>query len=187
MATFEDSIEADVRWRPFQLDASLPKGKGVSKLEAYERKFGADRVASMIPYMKKVGAEHGIDFSYGGSIGNTFDSHRFLWQARETGGSVLQNALVDRLFAAYFENEQSAGDPAVLRECAEEAGFPTDVVDRLLSDETVGKAGVESELNEFRRKWNCTGVPLFVVDGRIPVRGAGSPDDFAEVFRSLLG
>lgn len=159
----------------------------MSKLEAYERKFGADRVASMIPYMKKVGAEHGIDFSYGGSIGNTFDSHRFLWQARETGGSVLQNALVDRLFAAYFENEQSAGDPAVLRECAEDAGFPTDVVDRLLSDETVGKAGVESELKEFRRKWSCTGVPLFVVDGKIPVRGAGSPDDFAEVFRSLLG
>jgi len=158
----------------------------VSKLKAYEEKFGADRVASMIPYMKKVGAEHGIEFSYGGAIGNTFDSHRFLWQARETGGSVLQNALVDRLFAAYFENEQSAGDPAVLRECAEDAGFPPDVVDRLLSDETVGKAGVESELKEFRRKWSATGVPLFVINGKIPMSGARDPEDFAEVFRKLL-
>jgi len=159
----------------------------VSKLEAYEKKFGADRVASMVPYMKKVGAEHGISFSYGGSIGNTLDSHRFLWQARETGGSDLQNALVDRLFAAYFEDEKSAGDPSVLRECAEGAGFPPEVVDRLLADETLGKSAVEEELRWFRRKWSCTGVPLFVVDGRIPLSGARSPEDFAEVFRKILG
>ena len=47
----------------------------------------------MIPRMKSVGEEVGIDFSYHGFIGNTFDSYLFIWKAREIGGSRLQNKM----------------------------------------------------------------------------------------------
>ena len=40
----------------------------------------------MIPRMKGVAAEHGIEIQYGGTVGNTFDSHRLIWLAREVGG-----------------------------------------------------------------------------------------------------
>ena len=50
-----------VRWRPFFLDASLPP-EGVDKLERYTKKFGAARVAQMLPMMQKVGAAEGIAF-----------------------------------------------------------------------------------------------------------------------------
>jgi len=173
-------------WRPFQLDASLPKGKGKLKLEAYKEKFGADRVASMVPYMASVGKEVGIDFSYGGYIGNTFDSHRFLWQARETGGSELQNKLVEALFQAYFEKEQSMGDVEVLKECANKAGLPSEVTESLLANPNLGAREVEEERLHFRRKWNCTGVPLFIVDGRFPLSGAQPPEAFDVIFEDIL-
>ena len=43
------------------LDASLPP-EGVDKLERYTKKFGAARVAQMLPMMQKVGAAEGIAF-----------------------------------------------------------------------------------------------------------------------------
>lgn len=186
LARFEQQLEVDVRWRPFQLDSSLPRGKGKNKLQAYAEKFGPDMVKRMVPKMKKVGEEVGIRFSYGGDIGNTLDSHRFIWKAREVGGGDLQNKMVDALFAAYFENEGSMGDPVVLKRCAEEAGMPPEVTDRLLSDETIGRAEVAAELREFRVKWNCRGVPLFIVDGKYPMSGAQPAEAFEEVFEDLL-
>jgi len=186
LASHDKSIEADIRWRPFQLNDNLPKGKGVDKLEMYKEKFGTERIQAMIPRMKTVGDEVGIRFSYGGFIGNTFDSHRFIWQARETGGSNLQDKMVNALFAAYFENEQSLGDPSILKACADSAGIPPDVTNRLLQDETIGKTEVEKERNEFLKKWNCTGVPLFIVDGKYPLSGAQPPEAFFDIFEEIL-
>lgn len=180
------NYEIDVRWRPFQLNDGLPKGKGVNKMEMYDQKFGADKIAAMIPRMKQVGAECGIDFSYGGNIGNTFDSHRFIWKAREVGGSDLQDKMVEALFEAYFEKEQSLGDTGVLEACANKAGVPTEVTQALLDDETMGKAEVEKELNEMRTKWNCRGVPLFVIDNQYQLSGAQPPEEFEAIFQEIL-
>jgi len=186
LANFKDTIQADIRWRPFQLNGSLPKGKGVNKMEMYKEKFGAERIQSMIPYMQTVGDECGIKFSYGGNIGNTFDSHRFIWKARDSGGSELQDKLVDALFEAYFENEQSLSDPSVLRACAASAGLDSKTTESLLNDESVGRDAVKRELTEFRTKWNCSGVPLFIVNGQYPLSGAQPPEAFVEIFESLV-
>jgi hypothetical protein len=48
----------DVRWRPYELNPNLPKGKGHDKMEYYNSKFGPAMVQSMIPRMKEVA--HGI-------------------------------------------------------------------------------------------------------------------------------
>jgi len=186
LADHGQTIEADVRWRPFELNGNLPKGEGLNKMKMYEEKFGAQRIQQMIPHMKSVGDEVGIKFSYGGNIGNTFDSHRLIWQARETGGSDLQDKMVEALFEAYFENEQSMGNRDVLKACADRAGMPSEITDRLLDDEMIGKAEVEQERSEYRRKWRCTGVPLFIVDGKFPLSGAQPSEAFAEVFEELL-
>lgn len=73
-------VEVEIRWKPFFLDPTLPQ-KSVDKMmrckgshrrvqDAYlvadNMKFGASRVAQMIPHMQAVGAEEGINFSYGG-------------------------------------------------------------------------------------------------------------------------
>lgn len=91
-----------IRWRPFFLDAHLPKK--LNKLEHYKEKFGAARVARMIPYMVEVGRSCGINFSYGGDIGNTLDSHRLIEYAYVKGGQDKQDAVVNALFRRYVRS-----------------------------------------------------------------------------------
>ena len=45
-------------------------------MEMYIEKFGKARINIMLPQMKETGLLEGINFSYGGSTGNTFDYHR---------------------------------------------------------------------------------------------------------------
>jgi len=155
----------------------------------YETKFGAEKVKQIIPQMQSVGTAVGINFSYGGSIGNTFHSHRFIWKAREIGGSSLQNAVVESFFRAYFEEEKSLGEVEVLRECAARAGMSSDAVDRLLLDSDGGEGveDVKREEVEYRERWNCRGVPLFVIDGKFCLSGAQPTEAFLDAFRDLEG
>jgi len=95
-----EGVNFDVFWRPFQLNANAPKGKGVNKMEMYLEKFGKARCDAMLPQMIQTGLSVGIRFSYGGFTGNTFDSHRLIWKARKEGGSELQDKVVESLFKA---------------------------------------------------------------------------------------
>ena len=180
------NLNFDVRWRPFQLNPSLPTGEGYNKLQYYKDRFGAQRVEGMIASMKEVGEEHGISFSYGGSVGNSFNSHRLIWKAREEGGSELQDIMVNEIFHAYFEEEKSLGVNTVLEDCARKAGMDSSIISQVLSNESLGKDEVEREMIEFGRKWNCRGVPLFIVDGKYPLSGAQPPSMFLEVFDEIV-
>jgi predicted DsbA family dithiol-disulfide isomerase len=142
----------------------------------------------MIDNMKEIGEEVGISFSYGGSIGNSFDSHRLIWKAREEGGSKLQNQMVDAIFQAYFEEEKSLGVTSVLVDCAKNAGMEPSVVSDLLSPQgiSIGRNEVEQELREFAMKWNCSGVPLFIVGGKYPLSGAQPVAAFEKVFEKIV-
>jgi len=76
-----------VNWKPFFLNPQAPT-PGVDKMEHYYQKFGKERVDKMIPYMKEQGSKVGIKFSYKGKVGNTMDSHRLLYFARDNGKQV---------------------------------------------------------------------------------------------------
>jgi predicted DsbA family dithiol-disulfide isomerase len=74
-----------------------------NKREHYINKFGADRFEAMVPRVTSVGRDVGIEFSYGGDISSTIDSHRLLAKAYEKGGEPLQRSVLERLFKGYFE------------------------------------------------------------------------------------
>jgi predicted DsbA family dithiol-disulfide isomerase len=177
------NVEFDIRWRPFQLNADMPPGKGVDKMGYYNSRFGTEKVRSMLPQMIQTGASEGIKFSYGGSIGNTFDSHRLIWKARQEGGSELQDKIVDSIFKAYFEEEKSLGELSVLEECAKDAGIDATA---LLADTSIGKQEVSQEMKEFRTKYQCNGVPFFIIDGKHTMSGAQPPEEFVAVFEELV-
>lgn len=179
-----DNLEVDVRWRPFQLNENLPKGKGYNKLKYYEDKFGAGMVNQMIPKMKQVGESVNIAFSYGGHVGNTLDSHRLIWKAREVGGSELQDKMVESLFKAYFEEEKSLGEKEVLLKCADQAGMPSDQA-KIFLDSSEAMTEVRNEEMEYRTKWRCRGVPLFIINNQHTLSGAQPAEAFLEVFEDL--
>jgi len=184
---FKD-VNFNVIWRPFQLNAAAPKGKGVNKMEMYIEKFGKSRMDAMLPQMKETGLKEGINFSYGGYTGNTFDSHRLIWKAKEVGGIDLQDKVVESLFKAYFEEEKSMGDLSVLIDCANRVeGMMDDVsVKEFLEESNNGKNETLKELEEYRRVYGVSGVPFFIFNEKYSFSGAQPPDEILSVFKKLV-
>jgi predicted DsbA family dithiol-disulfide isomerase len=153
-------------------------------MEYYYEKFGRQNVEGMIPRMKATASEHGIEMSYGGTVGNTFDSHRLIWLAREVGGSEMQDKVVERLFKAYFEENKSIETKEILQDCADEAGLG-EKCKQLLDNDHMGREEVEREKQEYGRTFQCTGVPMFIIDGQYVLNGAQEDSTFLRVFSRL--
>jgi len=180
-------VEFDVRWRPFQLNPNAPGGRGVNKMDMYLEKFGKLSCDAMIPRMVQTGRSVGINFSYGGYTGNTFDSHRLIWRAREDGGSELQDRVVESLFKAYFEDEQSMGETAVLVACAKRAGMDEAGARDFLEDaSSPGTREVQQEMDGFRRRYRVSGVPFFVFNDKHSMSGAQPAMEILSVFKKLV-
>jgi len=174
----------DVRWHPFQLNENLPLS-GINKREAYIKKFGAERAKKMEPYMINVGRQAGIEFSYGGLMGNTFQSHRLTDWARKTGGSDAQDKVVEGLFRGYFEQEKDLTDPAFLLEVAEQSGLDRAAAGRML-ESSEGAAELYSEEQQWRSSHRITSVPFFLINGKEAMSGAQQPEAFEEAIESAI-
>ncbi len=103
------AISFDVRYRPFRLDPSLPRG-GLEREAYLAAKFGKDGgIEEAQRIIAAEGAKEGIEFDFSAirRAPNTLDSHRLIRWAALTGA---QDEVVERLFAAYFENGEDIGD-----------------------------------------------------------------------------
>lgn len=151
-----------------------------NKLEAYNRKFGAARVASMVPHMQKVGEESGIKFSYGGDISNTLLSHALVKVAQAQG---KEDEVVEELFVNYFEKERAPADISMLLDVAKKTGLKDCTEDTLKNEELL--QSVKREIAGVRHKFNVTGVPHFIVGNQIQLSGAQPAEYFLKVFAHL--
>jgi predicted DsbA family dithiol-disulfide isomerase len=181
---FKDQVDFSVKWLPYQLNPSAP-AEGVNKLQSYNDKFGPGRVAQMIPAMTATFADEGLTYSIGGLTGNTRNSHRLLAWAAQHHGLKEQNQLAEELFNGYFCQEQYINDRSFLLRCVEAVGLPVQSAQAILDDATGGEAE-QLVLQEIGRHPGVTGVPHFVVDGRVHISGAQDPDVFARHFKKLL-
>ena len=66
------------------------------------------------------GSEEGIDFRFPRAPRNTFDAHRLLKLAAQSG---LDGVLEDRLFEAFFTESIATGDLEALMQIAVQAGL----------------------------------------------------------------
>lgn len=172
-------LDIDLRWRPFQLDSTIPPG-GISRAEYVERKFGADRAAGIYDRVRTVGAEAGIPFAFEKITRspNTLDAHRLLRWALEAG---CQDLLKERLLQLYFVEGADVGDLDVLANAAGECGMNRDEVrKRLESDEDVDS--VRAEIDRIH-KLGVNGVPFFIFAGRYGMSGAQPAEALVEAMR----
>ena len=84
---------------------------------------------------------------------------------------------------AYWSEARNIGDPAVLRELAQEVGLPPDDVERVLDgDEYLERieASTRSALS-----LGASGVPAWLLDERLLVVGAQPREVFEQAFDRL--
>lgn len=177
-------VDFQVTWRPFFLNPAQDAPKeGEEKMVVYNRKFGAQRVAQMLPRMNQVFSELGIKYSMGGRTGNTVDSHRLItWAGKQ--GLAQQDKLMEALFDAYFSQEKFLGDRAVLLEAAAQAGLDTAAAAAVVDDPNAFLREVKEEVAQFSR--GVSGVPFFIVGGAVKFSGAQPPEEFEEAFNTVL-
>jgi len=161
----------EVRWRPFQLDPTVPKA-GLDR-EAYMLgKFGSkERIDAAHARLEEMGREDGIDFRFDAIriAPNTLDAHRLIrWAA--AAGAAVQTAVVRELFSSYFEKGADIGDPQVLIDSARTAGMDAAQVETLLPTDA-DKDGVWQEI-EMAGQLGIRGVPCFIIAGKYAVMGA---------------
>ena len=174
-------VRVELHMKAFFLDSTLPT-TSINKMEHYQRKFGPERAAAMIPRMKATGAEEGIDFSYGGKIGSTLLSHRLIRYVRRQRPE-LGNAIVDAVYHAYFEQEKDIADIDTLADIAASIGLKEAEVREFLQGKDEEAAVQNEVINAYRE--GIDGVPHFKFDNQYEVVGGERPETFLEVFRRL--
>jgi len=175
--------EFDVRWRPFRLDPTVPR-EGLDRADYMRRKFGdGPQVQAMAEAIKGEGSREGIDFDFARieRRPDTLDSHRLIRWAAVAG---LQDAIVERLFAAYFQEGRDIGDPSVLEFLAADVGMDSIQVAELLGGDT-DLAAVEREA-KLAAEMGITGVPTFIFANKFVLSGAREPEVLLRVIDKVI-
>jgi predicted DsbA family dithiol-disulfide isomerase len=181
LAAFDHRDEVTVVHHAFRLHPDLPVGSTIAKDGMLQQKYrlSADQLNTMHERLEQVAAEEGLAYDLtGGVTGNTLDGHRLVRYAETVG---RQDAMVERLFKAYFTERRSIFDHDSLTELAVEAGFDAETVARVLAGHEYA-ADVEGD-QESAQKLGAHGVPFFVIAGRFGVSGAQPVEVFADALR----
>lgn len=164
-------INAKVRWRPYQLDPTIPP-QGLDRKAYMLAKFGSEeRLREIHARIVPLGEAENIAFDFEAIkvSPNTLDAHRLIRWAAAAGGDI-QNNLVGELFSRYFERGENIGDPSVLIDAARSSGMDAAVVETLLPTEA-DRDEVKTEIGMSARM-GITGVPCFLLGGQYAVMGA---------------
>lgn len=172
-----------IEWHPFQLNPDMPKN-GMDRRAYLETKFGGQEgaVKAYLPVATEAEAS-GLEINLEGitRTPNTLDAHRLIHWA---GIEFKQNAVVDRLFRAYFIDGIDIGDPARLVEIASSVGMDRDVVGRLLATDADAD-DIRARDMDARRK-GVQSVPTFVLANQHVVSGAQPTELWTQVIDDLI-
>ncbi len=175
-------LEAERRWRPFQLQPSMPEG-GLPWAEFARQKFGGEELAqAAFAHVTTVGAEEGIrfDFDRVATAPNTVDAHRLILLASKHD---RQWETADALFKAYFAEGRDLNDHDELTAIVARVELDAEEVRSYLAGEE-GIAEVRRSQKEAH-VLGIQGVPCYVVDDRYALSGAQPVEVFLRVFDQL--
>jgi predicted DsbA family dithiol-disulfide isomerase len=171
---FPHRDDVSVVWRSFQLDPSAPVEPAGDMYDMLAAKYGGTRedarakTANVVAMAAQAGLTYDMDAA---RPSNTFDAHRLIHLAASLD---RQDAMNERLLAAYFTEGAVLADRPTLRRLALEVGLPADRVDEVLAGDEFADA-VRRESGEAQQL-GLGGVPSFVFDRRSAVTGAQPPE-----------
>jgi len=178
LAQFAHKEHIVTEFRSFELDPHADSSARMNTYEMLSKKYGMtiEQAKASSDNLVQQAAAVGLTFRFDGALSlNTFDAHR-LAQYGESQGRGAE--MSERLFRAYFTDNEDISDKARLVELAVEAGL----------DEAGAKAVLETEQfadvvrgqEEEGSRLGIRGVPFFVIDRKYAVSGAQSPAVFLD-------
>jgi predicted DsbA family dithiol-disulfide isomerase len=175
-----DAAIVEVVHHSFQLNPAAPRERTTSRRDMLMQKYGLTeaRVDALDAQMTQIAAEEGLQYRLHGTVtGNTLDAHQLVHLAKEQGS---QDAMLERLYRAYFTEGRSVFDEESLVELAADVALDRGAARAALREGRYLSA-VRSDM-ELAQRIGITGVPFFVIDGRYGISGAQPPAAFLEAF-----
>lgn len=193
LAHFEGRLDFRVQWHPFELNPDMPP-EGEDAAEHVMRKYGitAEQSRANSSKMAGVAADLGFVFNRGPDfrMRNSFDAHRLLtWagaleEPEQAAAIGVQTALKLALFAAHFTDNRDVSDHVVLADVAASVGLDRARAEAILASGEFGEM-VRTEETYWADR-NFTGVPTFILDGRMLIPGAQDPEVFIRIIENKV-
>lgn len=174
--------EADVSWHAFELAPALPAA-GVPIADWLGKRYPKAQLDAMHARMTDMGKADGIDFQFDKRtrMANTRLAHRAIVAARELGGAVLQDKVVEACFHANFTDGIDIANRDLLVNALASTGIDLEALRTKLDDAATLRTVVEDEATAS--KIGITGVPFFIGAEKLAMSGAQPLD----VFETFLG
>lgn len=184
MKQFEGRAQFELAWHAFELNPNMPpEGQDVN--EHLAQKYGTTPEQSKANRQRLKDAGAGLDFEFNYNDGmrmvNTFDAHRLLHWAGETG---KQTALKLALFKAHFTDGKNVSDHDTLVEIADSVGLDENRARDLLKNNLYAE-----DVRAVEEQWQdrfITGVPAIIFNKKFMVPGAQEPETFANIIEQKL-
>jgi predicted DsbA family dithiol-disulfide isomerase len=181
LAAFPHKEEVTVIWRSFELDPKSPSRYSETLIEMLSRKYhvSLQEAENMNARVSSLAKEVGLDYRLSEARpGNTFDAHRLLHLAasRQIGDKAME-----RLMHAYFSEALPVGDRAALANLAPEFGISSNEALAMFESDAFVEAVRADEMRASAL--GISGVPFFVIDGKIGISGAQPVEVFAEALK----
>ena len=178
-----DGEPIEVRYRTFFLNERIPPAGEDFKPYMNAKVGGRIPLEQMFVGPRQAGERVGLRFDFEAitRAPNTLLSHRLIALAPHDH----QEAAIDAVYAAYFEQGRDIGDLDVLVDVAGAVGLDRDALRALL----LSDAGQEQVLADaaWALQAGISGVPFFIVNDRYAWSGAQPPDAIMQMLRQIDG
>lgn len=181
------SDKVKVEYKAFELDHKKDDYASNPIEEVFMNKFHMSREAAerQVRHEQQMVRNMGLVCDYENARpSNTRNAHRLMKLAEAVYDEATLRKLNAALFNAYFVRRKSLDDREVLTRCGEGAGIrKEDITDVLNSNRYVE----EVEADEHRAEtYGITGVPYFLIDGRMAVPGCISTNEFKTLLQRII-
>ncbi|WP_137821440.1 DsbA family oxidoreductase [Pseudomonas sp. D(2018)] len=170
LAKSRPDVPVELRWRGVQLLPDLP-AQGVPFMEFYVQRLGSEAAVRARQEQVQEAAYHAdvdMDLRRITTMPNTANAHRLLELAMGQGSARQVDALLERLFASYFEAGEDLSQGELLLRLASQCGYDPRRLESALYDDGrpyVGREAVPAN----------QAVPSFLIDQRPSLAGAQPP------------
>jgi predicted DsbA family dithiol-disulfide isomerase len=176
LAQFEHRETVEVEWHSFELDPNAETLPDENVYNYLANRYGKSRewAVSAHQQVAEIAAQVGLNFNFDVSIvANSFDAHRLIQFAKTKGLGDLAEEL---LFKAYFTEGKNIDDQQALLQIGIEIGLSENEVSSMLLSEAFSKDVHDDE--QMANNIGVRGVPFFLIDEKLAVSGAQSPETF---------
>ena len=167
LAVQHPDVDPEVRWHTFQLNPDMTP-EGMARADYVRNKFG-DEGSAIYERVAGVGKEVGIPFAFDRIVRqpNTVVAHSLI-AVSEPG--MVQDAMVEAFFKAYFLDGLDLTQASVLLDIAESAGMDRMVAEQHLQNSALHSQTIDSD--KAAREMGITGVPFFIFNRQVGLSGA---------------